>query len=46
MNKLADRVPLSRLEILEPHRSVNTPLKRIKISNQKFPSDFFICKTV
>ena len=42
MNKV-ERIPLSRLEILQGRSAHITPAKRsIKISNQKFPADFFI----
>ena len=42
MNKV-DRIPLSRLEILQGRSAHVTPAKRsIKISNHKFPADFFI----
>ena len=42
MIKAINRVPLTRLEMLEAHSAQVSPVKRgIKISNQKFPADFF-----
>ena len=42
MIKAINRVPLTRLEMLEAHSAQVSPIKRsIKISNQKFPADFF-----
>lgn len=42
MIKFADRTPLSRVELLQLDSLTSSPLKRnLKISNQKFPSDFF-----
>ena len=41
--KQIERVPLARLEILQGKSAHLTPSKRsIKITNQKFPADFFL----
>lgn len=42
MMRIDNRTPLSRVEILQMDSINTSPLKRnLKISNQKFPSDFF-----
>lgn len=44
MIKAIDRVPLSRLELLQSHPSYSSPSKKIKIQNNKFPVNFFLGK--
>lgn len=44
MIKVIDRVPLSRLELLQSHPSQFSPSKKIKIPNNKFPTNFFLGK--
>ena len=42
MIRAIDKVPMTRMDLLQAHSVPSSPLKHtIKISAQKFPADFF-----